>query len=142
MNWIIHIIGNGVPCGICGKIENIFPRFICNAHTHGMAQYAHPDFQLVLHMSDADIGFILNTLGLRVKAGERFRSGDFVEGIFEDCRIRLDEAESNGHRVLRVIIPDSKNRFPEDANCEYPYNHQLIPTDELEKLTGGCSDGK
>ena len=120
LNWIIEIIGNGVVCDKCGKVEDSFPEYICNAHTHGMNKYHHPDFQLVLHISDEDIGYILNSLGIRVQAGEQFHSGDLVEGIFEDCPVRLDSFQETGREVLRVIIPDSQNRFPEDPNCDYP----------------------
>lgn len=72
LDWIIEFVGNGVACTQCSKIENPFPQNICNAHTHGMDKYQHPDFHLVLHISDEDIGYILNSLGLRVQAGERF----------------------------------------------------------------------
>ena len=72
LDWIIEIIGNGVVCAKSGKVEDSFPEYICNAHTHGMNKYDHPDFQLVLHISDEDIGYILNSLGLRVRSGEQF----------------------------------------------------------------------
>ena len=75
INWIIHLVANGA-CDICGKKETGFLPYLCNAHTHGMAQYGHPDFQLVLFLPQEEIGRILNTLGLRVQSGERFQSGD------------------------------------------------------------------
>ena len=137
LDWIIEIVGNGVACARCGKIEDSFPEYICNAHTHGLEKYHHPNFQMVLHLSDADIGYILNTLGLRVQAGEQFKSGDLVDGIFEDCPVRLDSFEESGREVLRVIVPDAKNRFPEDPDCAYPYSYQLVPTNALELHDGG-----
>ena len=133
LDWIIEIIGNGVVCAKCGKVEDSFPEYICNAHTHGMKKYHHPDFQIVLHISDEDIGYILNSLGLRVQAGEQFKAGDLVEGIFEDCSVRLDSFEESGRRVLRVIIPDSMNRFPEDPECAYPYSFQTLSMQQLEQ---------
>ena len=139
INWIIHIVANGLRCEDCGKIENPFPQYICNAHTHGMDRYGHQDFQLVIHMAPQDMGYVLNTLGLRVQAGERFKAGNLVEGIFLDCPVRLDEFEETGRKVLRVIIPDASNRFPEDPECTYPYNYQLIPTDELGQKAGCVS---
>ena len=96
LDWIIEIIGNGVVCAKCGKVEDSFPEYICNAHTHGMKKYHHPDFQLVLHISDEDIGYILNSLGLRVRSGEQLKAGDLIEGIFEDCPVRLDSFEESG----------------------------------------------
>ena len=35
-------------------------------------------------MAPQDMGYVLNTLGLHVQAGERFKAGDLVEGIFLD----------------------------------------------------------
>ena len=133
IDWVIHFIGNGVFCPDCGKIENGFPHYICNAHTHGMEKYGHPDFQVVIHMSTQNIGYVLNLLGLRVQAGERFSAGDLVRGIFEDCPVRLDAFEETGRQVLRVVIPDGKNRFPEDPNCDYPYSFQKLPLEHLTK---------
>ena len=129
MDWIIHIVGNGIACQECGKIENPFPQYICNAHTHGMNRYNHPDFQLVIHMSQENIGYVLNTLGQRVQSGEKFQSGDIVDGIFLDCPVRLD----------LLISPDGQNRFPEDPACDYPYSFQLLPTNDLEQKEGGVS---
>ena len=139
IDWIIEILANGVYCATCGKVEDLFPDYICNVHTHGMAKYGHQDFQLVIHLDPEMMGYILNSLGLRVQAGERFKAGDLVEGIFEDCPVRLDEFEESGRKVLRVIIPDSRNRFPEDSTCEYPYSYQLVPTDELDQKEGCVS---
>ena len=65
IDWIIHFIGNGVFCPDCGKIENGFPHYICNAHTHGMEKYGHPDFQVVIHMSTQNIGYVLNLHGIQ-----------------------------------------------------------------------------
>ena len=104
-----------------------------------MAKYGHQDFQLVLYLHPNQMGYVLNNLGLRVQAGERFKAGDLVEGIFDRCPLRLDEAEESGRKVLRVIIPDDQNRFPEDPECEYPYSYQLVPTDDLTRKEGSVS---
>jgi len=139
IDWIIHMIGNGVYCAECGKVENSFPEYICNAHTHGMAKYHHPDFQMVIHTEPELMGYVLNEFGIRVQSGQQFKAGDLVEGIFLDCPVRLDEFEECGRKVLRVIIPDGKNRFPEDPACDYPYSFQLMPTDQLERTDGTVS---
>ena len=96
-----------------------------------MEKYQHPDFQLVLNLPPVEIGRILNTLGLRVQAGEKFKAGDMVSGIYTDCNIRLDAFEETGRTVLRVIIPDKNNIFPEDEHCTPAYRLQLLKTDEL-----------
>lgn len=131
IDWIIHLCANGVECADCGEVETQFVEYTCNAHTHGMEKYGHMDFQVVLHMSPKEICYILNTLGLRVQSGERFRAGDLVTGIFLDCPIRLDEYEETGRTVLRVMIPDKHNIFPEDERCMEPYRLQMLPTDML-----------
>lgn len=130
IDWIIHCVVNGV-CDACGNVENSFIPYACNAHTHGMERYHHPDFQLVLHYPHQEIARILNTMGRRVQSGERFKAGDIVEGIYMDCPVRLDAAEECGRNVLRVVIPDKYNRFPEEENCMERYRIQLLSTEEL-----------
>lgn len=130
IDWIIHLCANGA-CEGCGMVETGFLPNLCNAHTHGMQKYGHMDFQMVLRTNNREIARILNTLGLRVQAGERFKNGDYVSGIYEDCDIRLDEFEETGRQVLRVIIPDKYNIFPEDERCMAPYSMQLLRTEEL-----------
>ena len=78
IDWIIHLVANGV-CEECGREEQLFLTYTCNAHTHGMEKYGHPDFQLVLAYPKEEICRILNTMGLRVQAGERFQAGDPAE---------------------------------------------------------------
>ncbi len=136
IDWIIHLCANGVSCEECGKVENGFLPQTCNAHTHGMEKYHHMDFQLVLALPVEEIARILNTLGLRVQAGERFHDGDLVSGIYEDCDIRLDEYEETGRTVLRVVIPDKYNIFPEDGRCMSVYRVQLLETDGLYREGG------
>lgn len=133
IDWIIHLVANGAACEECGKTEASFLSYLCNAHTHGMEKYDHLDFQMVLRTSNEEIGRILNTLGLRVQQGERFYNGSYVTGIYEDCSIRLQEFEETGRKILRVIIPDGNNIFPENPECAVPYNLQLLGTEELSK---------
>lgn len=131
IDWIIHLCANGVVCEECGEIEDGFIPYACNAHTHGMSRYGHPDFQVVLAYPKKEIGRILNTFGIRVRNGAKFHAGDLVSGIYEDCNVRLDEFEETGRMVLRVIIPDSQNCFPENPNCNANYRVQLLETENL-----------
>lgn len=131
IGWIIHAVCNGVACAECGRAENSFVPGACNFHTHGLGKYGHPDLQIVIDYPPQEIARILNTIGLRIQAGERYSPGDLIKGIYEDCDVRLDTFEETGRNVLRVIIPDKFNRFPEDPNCGYPYNLQAFPTDML-----------
>lgn len=139
LDWIIKLTANGVRCQDCGKVDNYYPEYICNAKTYGMNKYDHPEFQVVIHMSQDKIGYVLNKLGLLVQAGKRFKDGDVVDDLFIDFPIRLDAFEEHGHTVLRVILPDSKKRFPEDKDCDYPYNLQALPMEQLERRGGAVS---
>ena len=130
-DWLIHLVANGT-CE-CGCVETSFLPQICNAHTHGMEKYGHPDFQMVVRYPNEMIGYVLNTFGEMVRDGRVFKAGDMVDEIFEDCPVRLEEFEETGRMVLRVIIPDRKNRFPEDPLCEFPYNLQRLATEDLHK---------
>lgn len=115
IDWIIHYV-----------FDTVGPGGIINAHTHGMEHYQHPDFQVVLNFPPEHIAYLLNNMGLRVQRGERFTAGSFVNGIYSDCPIRLDQFHETGRDVLRLIIPDRRNRFPEDAACEPKYKVQLF----------------
>ena len=134
IDWIIHAMANGVCCSKNNKVENSFIDGACNFHTHGMEKYGHLDFQVVLELDPNDIAFILNTLGMRVQSGEKLNAGDLVYGIFEDCPIRLDEFEETGRTVLRVIIPDEKNIFPDEEVCNDDFKFQLLPSDALYRV--------
>lgn len=136
IDWVIHLCTNGILCDECGKVENRFFPQTCNAHTHGMEKYHHMDFQLVLALPTEEIARILNTLGARVQAGEHFQNGDMVSGIYEDCDICLDAYRENDRMVLRVIIPDKYNIFPEDDRCTPIYRMQLLETDDLYREGG------
>ena len=89
-----------------------------------------------IQYSDENIRRILNTFGLWVQQGRTFKDGDEIEGVFEDCTVRLKEFEETGRKVLRVIIPDKNNVFPDDKKCLYPYSVQNKPTEMLMKKGG------
>lgn len=114
LNWIIHLVYDDIGEG-----------GMTNSHTHGMEQYGHPDFQVVLPFPTEHIGYLLNTMGLRVQMGERFKDGDLVQGLYEDCSVRVSEFIETGRTVLRLIIPDKHNRFPEDPECDDRYKIQI-----------------
>ena len=117
-NWIIHVICNGY------RTDQMR-----NCHTHGMEKYQHMDFQIVLNYPDDHIGYLLNTICEKVVRGERFSAGDMVAGLYEDCAIRLDSAIESGRPVLRLIIPDKYNRFPEEPLCMEEYKGQIFDID-------------
>lgn len=143
IDWIIHLCCNGAKCAECGDVENGFLPYLCNAHTHGMEKYHHMDFQMVLNLPPREIGRILNTFGLMVQSGCRFHDGEYVLGIYEDCSVRLMEFTECGRKVLRIVLPDSHNIYPESPDCEAPYSYQHMETDALHISSRGSdfSDG-
>lgn len=74
IDWIIHGCANGVVCEYFGETENGFLPGTCNFHTHGMEKYSHLDFQMTLAYPPQELCRILNTMGLRVQTGERFKT--------------------------------------------------------------------
>ena len=130
IDWIIHYVSNSC-CACCGKAEITFKQYLCNAHTHGLEKYGHPEFQVVIDAGPKEVARLLNTMGLRVKDGEKFRPGDLVSGLYEDCQILVYPEMEGNRELLRLVIPDAEKRFPSDTNCAYPYCSQLRPTSRL-----------
>lgn len=127
VDWVWHFVANGVQCDECGKVENGFPTYICDAHTHGMNRYGHLEFQVVINYGPEEVGRLLNEMGRRVQNGERFKNGDVVKGLYLDCDILLMEIpDVNNQPVLRLIIPDKHNKMPEDSTP--PHSYQILAT--------------
>ncbi len=89
---------------------------------------------MVLNLPQEHICYLLNTMGMQVQGGETFRNGDMVSGIYENCIMRLKKIRETGRDVLRLIIPDKHNRFPEGKNCMEPYRHQELEMFENQKI--------
>ena len=122
--WIIH-------CVFSNETIDSDVAYI-NAHTHGLEQYGHLDFQVVIALPSNLLGYILNTLGDRVRNGEVFKNGETVDDLLQDLSVRLDEFEETGRTVLRVILPDEENLlWPEHPKCSNYFKGQLLPTNEL-----------
>ena len=130
--WVIHHVTDTMSCSQCGEPKNSFPEGICDAHTHGLDKYGHLELQLVLAFEPEIIAHIMSTLGERIENGERFSNKQLVNGIFEDCHVRMDIVKDcDREDIFRVVVPDEHNAFPEDPGCEYPFNLQLYNTEAL-----------
>jgi len=112
-DWVIHYVfdDNGI-----GGIVNI--------HTHGMDKYNHPDFQLVLPVSQAQAKSFLNAICYEVQDGSSFGPGIYDKETVYSCSFALTPRTEAGRDVLRLIFPDSKMRFPDNPLCEEPYKFQ------------------
>lgn len=122
IDWIVHYVGNGVPCDECGKVEDCFPEYICDAHTHGMNKYGHLEFQVVIAYGLQETGRLLNEMGFKVMCGERFKDGDRISGLYLDCDIIIKQTfDYYGKPILRLVIPDKENRLPTDSMPPFSY---------------------
>ena len=129
-DWIIHCVFDDSFTD--KNTETVTPYL--NSHTHGLNQiYNHLDFQIVLWLETELIGYALNTMGNRVRNGEKFKDGDIITDLFEGLSVRLDEVEETDRRVLRIVIPDSNHKMPEDNECNPYFKGQLKKTDNLFK---------
>ncbi len=131
IDWVMHLVKNGVRCAECSDVENGFLPMMCNAHTHGMDKYEHKDFQIVLDIQPDLIMYILNTLGLMVQSGRKFQHGELVEDVAEGYALKLVEVEETERQFLRVLIPDVNHKFPGEEGCEEAYGMQALSTEEL-----------
>lgn len=113
INWIIHHVFGYDAAGN-----------FANNHTHGMEQYNHLDFQLVLNINPQIVAAILNNLGMRVRDGDIFEPNAMVEDIITNYAVRLDLKEETDRPVLRVILPDPNGLYSGDPGCQEPYNSQ------------------
>ena len=134
-DWVIHAVLTG-ECDHCGSSSHnqspVSP-YLCDAHTHGLTKYQNRELQLVLNLPPEDIVYILNTIGRMMQKGVRFQSGDTISYVFSDCLVRLDEYWDSGaggkqKRVLRIIVPDGRNQWPEDPKCDDAFRLQTLPT--------------
>lgn len=117
IDWIIHFVFDQ---------PGPFP-YLANYHTHDMENYRHLNFQVVLAFPYEHACYLLNEMGLRVQAGKTFQDGDLVSGLYEDCDVRLKKVRETGRYVLRLVIPDKNNRFPDEPDCMEPYKYQELP---------------
>lgn len=122
-----------------GKEETGFLSYTCNAHTHGMERYGHPDFQIVLSLPPREIGEDPQYIGTPRSRRRTLLPWKICFRHYADCDIRLDEFRETGRKVLRVIIPDRHYRFPEDPQCEEPYRLQSMDTEALHRKDGALS---
>lgn len=131
ITWEIYYV-NDDYCESCGKIakENKgFLELMCDAHTYGLSEYDHDELQMVLDLPKKMIAYILNSIGMRIAAGERFEPGQDITDILgtplgKPVAIKIIRLEKG---ILRLMIPDPEYRYPGDEGCTYPYNMQDQP---------------
>lgn len=86
--------------------------FCMNIHTHGVKEsFDHPDFQICINLSPQVAHEILSMLVYRIKKGERFYVNTDYDDIGEGYTSRFIFAREAGRVVLRLCIPNERNKF-------------------------------
>jgi hypothetical protein len=97
-----------------------------NFHTHGFEEtWGHPDFQIVMPIRPETALDLFWIFANRVKAGEKFEVGKRYKEIaaapYDTLLVKAREA---GRDVLRVLLPDAKNRMPGDKGVDPGFDLQ------------------
>ena len=130
IDWVIHYVQNH-DCEICGTHDENPTGFymFANVHTHGLNKYNHKELCVTLDIGDVLVP-ILNQCGLRIKLGnEKFVPGK-DDSVIQNFPVLFHEFPNSD--VLYMILPDANGRFPDDENCEFPYNKQLFYAQIIE----------
>lgn len=129
-DWCIH----GVAC------ENAEDqlRGMMDFHTHGLEKYLGAELQFVLGYDIVEAGSILNHVGTLLKDGPYFvADGLVIKDYFSDhasLRINLSK-DCFGKKIWRIIVPDSKLRWPEESD-EEPYCWQMMDCAPYRRNSG------
>lgn len=132
IDWIIHYVQEH-DCEICGKHEDNPIGFtgFANIHTHGLSKYNHKELCIPLDLGYKLAVTILNQCGLRIKLGnEKFVPG-FNDSVIQNLPVLFYEFENSN--MIYMIMPDPNGKFPEDNDCEFPYNKQLLYVQIIEE---------
>lgn len=98
-----------------------------NYHTHGvMENFGHPDFQIVIPLSQHTAHGIMNSLIADIKKGKVFVSGNEYDGFLNGgFKLRMETFTECGRPVLRVLFPDMTHKMPHDPECDPSFKKQL-----------------
>lgn len=89
---------------------------IINCHTHGILELCdHFDLQIIVPLLPQTTLTILHTICNRIKAGEKFKSGDVVSDIIKNFNITFIDAIEGDRTVLRIILPDKYGNLTKDT---------------------------
>lgn len=131
IDWIIHYVQEH-DCDLCGKHDENVTGFtgFANIHTHGLDKYGHKEICVPLDIGKVVVP-ILNQCGLRIKFdNEKFTPG-FNDCVIQKLPVLFHEFENSD--ILYMILPDPNGKFPDDKDCEFPYNQQLFYAQIIEE---------
>jgi hypothetical protein len=77
-------------------------------HTHGLLEnYDHDDIECVVPVSSSIIYTILNDIGQRIKAGEKFVADIEYDKIIKNFNVKFIKSDPG----LRLILPDPEGQL-------------------------------
>lgn len=84
-----------------------------NVHTHGLEQFGHLDFQIVIPMDNSGrmAHNIFRNLVDKIKDGQKFQAGKCYPNIIANYDVSFILAAENGREILRVILPDTEGNL-------------------------------
>ena len=133
IDWIIHYVQEH-DCQICGNHDDSPIGFtgFASIHTHGLNKHGHKEICIPF-----DIGFelscmILNQTGLDIKLENKKFTPGLTDGIIRNFPVLFYEVRNNSD-TLYMILPDPNGKFPDDEDCKFPYNKQIIYANIIEE---------
>lgn len=89
-----------------------------NAHTHGLENYEHVNFQIVCPLKMETAHSLFRKLADQVKAGHKFQHNDYLEEFTKGYKFKLVMAFDDRRSVLRLIVPDRHGNLEPDNLTE------------------------
>ena len=132
IDWVIHYVQEEI-CECCDKHNETPIGFsgFSNIHTHGLGKYNHKEICIPIAIAPQLAQALLNECGLRIK----YNNVKFVPGydytVIKNFPVLFYEFENSNK--LYLILPDHNGKFPNDKNCEFPYNKQLFYAQIIEE---------
>ena len=116
--------------------DNLINPSLTDVHTVGLSRYpAGKELQCVIDFSDDVLAWVINSIAFLIQQGYELKDGDVIEGVFEDMPVKLQSTihglGKTDIEMLRIIVPDTEGRFPDDVECENDFKFQLLATPEL-----------
>ncbi|TKR22511.1 DUF4262 domain-containing protein [Cellulomonas hominis] len=124
VGWLSHLLGMADEHGWALQWVGPGDGELQFCYTAGLYRYDLPEL-IVFGPCQADAARLLNTLGARMRAGNRYVDGDSIDDVWRHARV-MEVLDSREHLVmahplaratrplpaLQVIYPDRDGRWP------------------------------
>jgi hypothetical protein len=116
--WYAHFVAKG------------YKNDLMNAHTHNVQEkFHHPDLQIVIPVPGKVANNIFFNVVNKIREGITFSPGEQVTGVIRNMPVTFCEAEENGRKVLRIILPDPNGVVDKD-HIKPPFDLQYKPLED------------